>query len=161
MNQRLDCLSIAVLLTWCAVAALGCNAGSSTASGVSPAFVMPEKSMTIDVGVVLANRSGYLCLPLEQLGLKTDDTPVSVATSCECIKPRLVQYVSSGGSHKPAILLDYVNEPGGIASSIGSQPMNLNVVITVELGMGKTHDFTVNLMHTVLASAGRASEVGQ
>jgi len=126
-----------------------------------PANSIAGKSTTIDAGVVLHERPGYLCLPLEQVGLKADDAIVSVASSCECIEPRLVQYVSPGGLHKPAILLDYLAEPAGIASPIRPQPMNLNVVITVELVKGKTHDFTVNLMHTTLASAGIESEARQ
>jgi hypothetical protein len=36
--------------------------------------------------------------------------------------------------------------------------MNLGVIITVELASGNTHDFTVNLLHTVLAAAGQSSE---
>lgn len=159
-------LASAVLIVAIAVAAVGCDAGSfaagSRATPVgSPLTVLQEKSVAINVGVVLADRAGYFCLPIEQLGLSAADTLVSAQTSCECIEPRLVEYVGSDGSPKPAILLEYVDGSAGSGGTSDPQPMNLRVIITVELASGKTHDFTLNLLHTVLAAADPLSEVLQ
>ena len=148
-----------MLLIGITVVALGCDAGSLAATGVSPVMALQEKPTAIDVGLVLSDRAGYFCLPIERLGLKAGETMVSVESSCECIEPRLVKYLGSDGSQRPAVLLDYVAESVGIAGTIDPQPMNLGVIITVELASGKTHDFTVNLLHTVLAPVDPSLEV--
>jgi len=148
-----------VLLIGVAVVALGCDSGSLAATGISPVMALQEKPTAIDVGVILPDRAGYLCLPIERLGIEADETLISVESSCECIEPRLVKYLGSDGSQNPAILLDYVDESVDIAGTHDPQPMNLRVIITVELASGKTHDFTVNLLHTVLATVDVSLEV--
>jgi len=55
-------------------------------------------------------------------------------------------------------LLEYADEPGGIAGTVDPQPMNLGVIIAVKSASGKTHDFTVNLLRTALAPADPSSE---
>ena len=122
-------------------------------------MALQEKPPAIDVGVILSDRAGYFCLPIERLGIEADETLISVESSCECIEPRLVKYVGSDGSHQPAVLLDYVDESVGIAGTIDPQPMNLGVIIKVKTASGKTHDFTVTLLHTLLAPVDPSSEV--
>jgi len=63
-----------VLLIGIAVVALGCDAGSLVATGVSPVMALQEKPTAIDVGLVLSDRAGYFCLPIERLGLKAGET---------------------------------------------------------------------------------------
>jgi len=138
---------------------LGCDAGSPALTGLPPANSIAGKSTVIDVGVVLHERPGYLCLPLEHVGLKADDAIVSVASSCECIEPRLVQYVGSYGASKPAIFLEYAEKSEDSGSKTFPQPMNLSVAISVELPSGKTHDFTVKLLHAALVAVDSSSEV--
>jgi hypothetical protein len=162
-------LASAVLIVAIVVAAVGCDAGSlaagstdtTDAAGGSLAMASQEKPAAIDVGVVLADRAGYFCLPIEQLGFSAADALVSTKSSCECIEPRLVEYVGGDGAPKPAILLEYVDESAGSGGKFDPQPMNLGVIITVETASGTTHDFTVNLLHTVLAAAEESSEVLQ
>ena len=139
----------------------GCDVGSLPATDGSAGLAVREQPVAIDAGVVLADRAGYFCLPTERLGIEAVETLVSVTSSCECIEPRLVKYVGSDGSPKPAILLEYADESVGPGGASDPQPMNLGVIITVELASGKTHDFTVNLLHTVLAAADPLSEVLQ
>jgi hypothetical protein len=157
-------LASAVLIAAIVVAAVGCDAGSLAAGSTATTegsleTALQEKPSAIDLGVVLADRAGYFCLPIEQLGFSATDTLISVKSSCECIQPRLVEYVGSDGSPKPAILFEYVDESVGSGGKFDPQPMNLGVIITVELASGKTYGFTVNLLHTVLAAADASSEV--
>lgn len=164
MAQWPNGLASAVLIAAITVAAVGCDAGSFAAGSTattegSLGTALQEKPSAIDLGVVLADRAGYFCLPIEQLGLGAADTLVSAKSSCECIQPRLVEYVGSNGSPKPAILFEYVDESAVSGGKFDPQPMNLGVIITVELASGKTHDFTVNVLHTVLAAAEESSEV--
>ena len=148
-----------MLLIGIAVVALGCDAGSLAATGVSPVMALQEKPAAIDVGVILSDRAGYFCLPIERLGIEADETLISVESSCECIQPSLVKFVGSDGSHQPAILLEYVDESAGSGNASNPQSMNLGVIITVELASGKANDFTVTLLHTVLATVDPSSEV--
>jgi hypothetical protein len=110
---------------------------------------------TIDAGIVLADRDGYFCLPLEQVGLPPDAEIVSLESSCECVQPRLVQYVADRQRIGQAILLEYIPEVSSAEADREDnvnrvQPANLGVIVEVGLADRTKHGFTINLLHTVL-----------
>ena len=116
---------------------------------------------TIDAGIVLADRDGYFCLPLEQVGLPPDAEIVSLESSCSCVQPRLVHYVADRQRIGQAILLEYIPEVSSAGvdredSASEIQPANLGVIVEVGLAGGERQDFSVILLHTVL----RNNEIG-
>jgi hypothetical protein len=156
------------LLVIC-LATAGCREGSLAAVSTSKEtsasagnVAMPgEVGQTIDAGIVLADRARCFCLPLEQVGLPPDAEIVSLESSCECVQPRMVQYVADGQRIGQAVLLEYVPEKPliGVAVEdrmIDLQPMHLGIIVGIRLADGKKHDFTVNLLHTVLHNHGQS-----
>ncbi len=131
----------------------GCDARTE-ATPVSP--TMPPHVASFDAGVVLAGRTGYLCVPLIQVGLRSDAQVVSVSSSCECLRPQLIEYAVSSTSHAPAILLEYAGEiaPEDFEGDKVRTTCRLGVVIELVLSDGDLHEFTVNLLHTSIAGEG-------
>lgn len=78
----------------------GCGAeASSTARVARTAGSAPNlKPVVVEAGVVLAGRDGYLCLPLEQVGVSPNASVVAIESSCECVQPRLVEYIAPSGT---------------------------------------------------------------
>ncbi len=108
-------------------------------------------SASINAGVVIADREGYLCLPLQRVGLEAEATIVSLSSSCECIRPCLVKYKVPGNSTQQGIVLEFVAEPTeGDASTTENSAADLSVIIETTLADGVKHCFTVDLLHTVL-----------
>ena len=131
------------------VAANSSNLASQTGS---------SQSTTIEAGVVLANRSGYLCLPLEQVGLSPDTSILSLHSSCECIQPSLVEYHNGPETTAQAILLEYIDESAGAHSDLLPSESNrsvadLGVVVEATLADGSLHGFTVNVLQSYLKVA--------
>jgi hypothetical protein len=119
-------------------------------------------SRTIDAGIVLADKAGYFCLPIEPVGLPPDAEIVSLKSSCECVQPSLVRYLADRQRMGQAILLEYLSEMPHTGvdredSASEVRPANLGVIIQVGLADGKIHDFTVILLHTVLDPNGQSS----
>jgi hypothetical protein len=150
------------LLVTC-LATVGCGEGSlaasstpkETPSSADDIAIPAATSRTIDAGIVLADRAGYFCLPLEQIGLPPDAEIVSLQSSCECVRPRLVQYVQDRQRIGQAILLEYVPEVSAADTSLLDSPrefeaVHLSVIVEVVLSDGVKHDFVLNLLHTLL-----------
>ena len=86
------------------LAAVGCDPRASNSPDVwqegsavaEAAFV--DTGSSIDAGIVVAGRPGYLCLPLEPIGLAACDEVVRLETSCSCLRGRLVSYITAGDS---------------------------------------------------------------
>ncbi|GIX00130.1 MAG: hypothetical protein KatS3mg111_3462 [Pirellulaceae bacterium] len=141
--------------------------GQGTSIGSRPA------EPVFDVGIVLADRPGYLCLPFEQVGLPVAAQVEHLRASCECIDPRVVKIIDDRGDVVPALLLEFVPEPasgvtastdGSAATSVGSAPpsalqlprgQNLGVIVDVALSDGAMHRFRVDLLHTHLHEEGQ------
>ena len=141
-------------------AAVGCTelpeaVGLSESAASSARVVSGTDGSRIDAGVVVADRGGYFCLPLERVGLDSQAAIASLTSSCECVRPRVVTYKSGNESWGRGILLEYVAEPTPAQSDREYLPANLGVIIEATLADGGKHTFTVDLLHTVLAEEGR------
>lgn len=143
----------------------GCYQGSSTAvsssTSVNAAYGQAVTAISdrrsIDAGVVLADRGGYYCFSLEQIGLPLDADILSVESSCECVQPSIISYVADKQQVRKAILLEFASDDLVKDNSVYDTenddfPAFLGVVITIALEGGETHEFTVNMVHTILAS---------
>lgn len=112
-------------------------------------------SPTFDAGIVLSDRSGYTCIPLDRIGLPPDAQIVRLDSSCECVKPRVVVYATPGSNSSRGILLEYVPEDLGnnldqTAQETNHSPMLLGVIVQAHLGDGTKREFSVDLLHTTL-----------
>ena len=133
------------------LALAGCDTPAAATSSSPTGAITTGRSVTIEAGVVLANR----CLPLQQVGLLPDDQIVSLSSSCECIQPRLVEYHTGSNSRGRAVFLEYVDETAGSQGDSAADPSdrtaaNLGVIIEATLADGRRHRFTVSLLHTYL-----------
>lgn len=136
----------------------GCGAqASSTARVARTAGSAPNlKPVVVEAGVVLAGRDGYLCLPLEQVGVSPNASVVAIESSCECVQPRLVEHIAPSGTPEQALLLQYVADSDSENLAVESRqadaaPKNLGVLVDMRLAGGRSQQFTVNLLHTTLA----------
>ena len=150
--QQLVCFGV-----WCLtmLALAGCDPSAAATSSSPTGATTTGRATTIEAGVVLANRAGYLCLPLQQVGLLPDDQILSLSSSCECIAPRMVEYRNSSNAVGRAVLLEYVTETAGAHSDSAADASdhtvaNLGVIIEATLADGRRHEFTVSLLHTYL-----------
>ncbi len=135
------------------LAAVGCEGRlKATDSDVALVAVGNTSVPKIDAGVVFADRSGYLCLPLQRVGLEARAEVVSLSSSCECVQPRLVEYKVLGEATARGVLLEFVAEPtSGESSGTSNVTADLSVIIEATLADGAKHTFTVDLLHTVIA----------
>lgn len=148
------------------LAVLGCGGPVATASADRPAPISAaslgplslgpasatnirtnvDGKVTIDAGVVFADRASYLCVPVKQLGIDGDFSTARIGTSCECVQGRVVAYRNSSGESELAVLLDFNPDPGH-ASSADKQSLMLGVIVTVAFTDGRSQEFTVDLVH--------------
>lgn len=114
-----------------------------------------RESSVIDAGVVLFDRAGYLCIPQDRVGLPHDATVVSLTSSCDCIKPRVVSFKTPNAGYARGILLEYLPYDHALDRDSGSHsrahlPMNLGVIVQAELSNAQTHTISVELLRTNL-----------
>ena len=76
------------------LAILGCDTRDGAVSSRSHDSYSKSSVSTVDAGVVFTDRTGYLCFPLERFGLERADEDLSVASTCDCIRPQLVEYLT-------------------------------------------------------------------
>ncbi|XZE18033.1 hypothetical protein SH449x_003316 [Pirellulaceae bacterium SH449] len=111
--------------------------------------VSASSSRTLDIGVIFRDREGYVCFPLEQVGLRPDAAIDTVHSSCDCLQPSVLEYSAPGGSVSRAILLQYRISSASDKQAINEPPMNLGVQVDVGLQDGTTHRFSVNMVYTL------------
>lgn len=97
----------------------------------------------------------FLCLTLEEVGLRSIDEVVSVDSSCDCVAPRMVKYQASESASARGILVEFLDESVGKALHGSTAPAHLGVIVTATLADGREHDFVVNLLHTHLIEEDR------
>jgi hypothetical protein len=139
-----------------AVALAGCRDVLSASIADRAVARTANTRTVIDAGVVFADRESYLCLRLDQVGLAEDDTVASVASSCECVQPSVVSYRSAQGRDANAVLLRFVKDDRNDARRTKLDasndtlitPVNLGVLIDLQLTEGSVRQFTVNFLHT-------------
>lgn len=132
---------------------VGCEYQQSTAGTSGHDEAAPILPLVIDAGVVIADRGGYLCLPLDRFSLKRDEHPIDVTSSCECIQPSLVTYATPGGSRELALLLEFAADPGsGAAKLDGNSAVKLAVTVSFTLSNGGKRELSVRMIHAAIAS---------
>lgn len=72
----------------------------------------PKPSSTFDAGILFANESSYVCIPLEKLGIDIAKEIFSVKSSCQCVRPSVVRYRQRESVGGIALQLDFVEEGG-------------------------------------------------
>jgi hypothetical protein len=133
----------------------GCiDPDSSTSRFSDPGREVSSHSITAYAGIVLADRDGYLCLPFSQVGLSAEaDEVVSLTSSCDCVRPKVISYLTPNGDSAKGIFLEYIreqynkNEVAKVGLA-GSRAIDLSVVIGASLKSGSAIEFRVNLLHT-------------
>ncbi len=91
-----------------------------------------------NAGIVLAGRTGYLCVSLQDVGLHQGDEIESVTTSCECLSPAVVKYRTPASQTATAILLEYVDDSSHSSGVRKSVALDLAVVVTISLVDGRS-----------------------
>jgi hypothetical protein len=142
---------------WMVLSIAGCNQSHSIeAFSIASDMASHSKaSPMFDAGIVLSDRSGYTCIPLDRIGLQPDAQIVRLDSSCECVKPRVVVYATPGSNSSRGILLEYVPEDLGnnllqAAQATNHSPMLLGVIVQAHLADGTKREFSVDLLHTTL-----------
>jgi hypothetical protein len=130
----------------------GCNHAHS---GQQPASsrVDAERLLTIDLGVVSSELEGYRCISFDELGLEDSSIIRETRSSCECVIPRIVSYVSASGRSKPAIFLRLkpdspLSPSSNPERSTDRRAANLSVLVDLLLESGEQRSLCLNLIHT-------------
>lgn len=131
-------------------AILGCDSAANAVSRRSNPLETKPSIPTVDAGVVLSDRAGYLCVPLERFGLERPDDVLSVTSTCDYIRRQLVEYVSNENLNAWAVLLKFKREESNDFSDSDGRPANLRVVIALNLSRGRSHSLTLRLLLTSL-----------
>jgi hypothetical protein len=103
-------------------------------------------SVSLDGGIIFADRPSYRCMSLAELGFENVRTAADVSlirSSCKCVQAKIVQY--HGGQQRicDALRLDFL--PGS-ASEDDLQPIYLSVVVTIEPKRGDARKFVVKVV---------------
>ena len=135
------------------LAASGCVQHSLSAPVRLATAKRSAEEVTVEAGIVLGDRAGYLCLPFAELGLDEGAEVVGLESSCECVIPSLVDYAELDGQRRPAVLLEFVKGPDAYSTD-PSEPRaaRLGVIVEATLAGGHVHRFKVDLLHTIAVS---------
>jgi hypothetical protein len=101
--------------------------------------------ITVDVGIIFSDRSNYLCLPTERLGVSRSAKIVSVSTSCQCVQARVVEIGYGQIDESLAILFEFVaatvtsNQKDNTASQ-------LDIEVSLRLADGSSHGFSLRVL---------------
>jgi hypothetical protein len=116
------------ILTWA-----GCD---GVASGTTAPSLHVPPSPVQDAGVVFADRENYLCVPITRLAIDPHDADISAKSSCECMRPSIVRYLTQRDEVADALRVDYMAEQ----PSSGAPPSQMRIRIEVTLsGMRASH----------------------
>lgn len=109
-------------------------------------------SSSIDAGIVFANQSSYICVPLAQIGVMHSDDVISVKSSCECVQPLIVEYLEAPAKVGRALRVDFIPE---LSHSIApTAPAKLAVEIILELDGGSKKTASIKFLHTTMVDKG-------
>ena len=101
----------------------------------------------VDVGIVLLDRDGYLCVPLQRLGISANSELASVTSSCQCVQAEIINYAVGRGQTSRALLLTFRAEsPNDLESTDAAairKPVELDVKIEIKLESGDTRSLDV------------------
>lgn len=120
-----------------------------------------EETPSVDVGVVLKGSDWYCCIPLDRIELSPKERITAMVSSCDCLKPEIVEYTAPSGFPEQGVLVRYVSPPSVSSRTLldgfdgNEQPnemasQSLMVAIDMVLAEDRTHRFFVNLLITSL-----------
>lgn len=139
-------ISLAVAISLCVFS--GCEWNRSAAHAALDSEHSTSGNPTVvDAGIVLLDRDGYLCVPLQQLGISANSEPATVTSSCPCVQAEIINYAVGRGQTSRALLLTFIAEsPNDLESTDPAairKPVELDVKIEIKLGSGVTHSLDV------------------
>jgi hypothetical protein len=130
---------------------LGCTTRDGAFSSPSHDSNSESSVSIVDAGVVFTDRSSYLCFPLERFGLERADEVLSVASTCDCIRPQLVEYLTAEKSSDRAVLLEFKHNESSKKSGYSDRlPAKLGVTIELKLSDGRLRSLALRLLLTSL-----------
>jgi hypothetical protein len=132
------------------LAGCGDSADLSVNSLVSPAVVL-------DAGIIFVDETSYLCVPFSRLGIVNSDAVVSLKSSCECVRPSIVQFAESSDTIGRALRLDVRSVPVTVGSSL--LPSKLSVEVHLQLDNGQSATTKIQFLHTTRAQGSDVSNV--
>lgn len=146
-RQRFVVILIATLLV-----ESGCDHVHSGQQSTSSSIV-GERQLTFNIGVVSSELEGYRCISFDELGLEDSSIIREIRTSCECVVPRVVRYLSASGQDKPAVFLRLKpdSQPSATEASVRTidfSAANLSVLIELFLESGEKRCFNLDFIHT-------------
>ncbi len=109
-----------------------------------------QKSSSWDIGVMLVDQEGYLCVPLSRWEIENGKNVVATRSTCDCIQPSIVTFVGADGVSEPGLLLTYHHRLAETGSSSTEFPLRLRVVIEIELSSGRKLELPIDLLSTRL-----------
>jgi hypothetical protein len=126
----------------------GCDSDRSVAiAGLDLGRKSSSNPVVIDAGIVLLDRDGYLCVPLQRLGISANRELASVTSSCPCVQAEFINYAVGKGKTSRALLLTFRAEsPNDLESTdvaATRKPVELDVRIEITLDSGDTRSFDV------------------
>jgi hypothetical protein len=92
----------------------------------------------IDAGIIFADRSNYLCVPIERLGVHPSAEIVSVSTSCECVQAKMVSYSIDSVKQLRAILFEF-NSDSPVNEAKNQSTNHLRIEVTLLLADSSSH----------------------
>jgi hypothetical protein len=121
-------------------------------------FSSSGNSLVIDAGIVLLDREGYLCVPLQRLGISPSSELASVTSSCPCMEAEFINYAIGKRDSARAVLLKFKRDsPGEVESVDGRMARNAGEVsskVEIKLANGDTLPFYVSILHSSQVGGG-------
>jgi hypothetical protein len=111
----------------------------------------PKPPETVNAGVISPDQENYLCLPLSTLGLADINAIETATSSCECVKPEIVEFGSSDSKVERALLLRFVPDSTALLENydaFNEAPISLAVCITLGYRDGRSHELNVRFKHS-------------
>lgn len=106
----------------------------------SPEIVAP---CTFEADIIFADEPSYRCIPLDKL--RVSGTVVSLYSTCECIRPSIVDYQATSRETKKALYLDL--QPPESDSNLDESSNNLSVIVTLIIDDGTTQTVVIDVVH--------------
>lgn len=151
-NQQINRSTLSCFLLLIMLFSVGCDRQTLAVSTVADTPVTPYEEVLIDAGIVFEDRPGYICVALDRLKIDRDDQPVSVASSCGCVQPSIVKYLSVDGTQGLAVLLEHRAKPGNEYPA--RRPLFIYLKVTVILQSGESSSFSVKFLRSNLVGSG-------
>lgn len=98
----------------------------------------------LDAGIIFGDEPSYLCFSIDRFGLRSAAQIRDVVSSCECVRPSIVEYRNAASERASAIRFDFLSEDGVADTSVSSLAVNISLALT----SGETRQFTLQFLHT-------------